>query len=410
MLDFLKNNEKVKRNMPFLAGMFIFAMFAIIRFFERKMDIMNTTVYAISYKYGFTSRGFLGSVLAFLNKLTEADIMNYNTIYKISKLVTVGFIFVLFCFFVVCLYKCKPEVEKAIKILIFSIGMIAFPFFVGVDNFGRYDVYLNIIMIVCLMLIVLEKLEWLIIPMCALGTIMHHGFVFMNLNIVLVLLFYKILTAKEKKYQSKYTVLFALTFVVPSIIFLYCEFFSHNFGQAVYDAVYALAQKLASEDGGVHGWVLQHEILGLDVYDEEYEFRIWNRQDFMIFIVLFLPFITLIVRFFSSLIKNVKESKYKLAYLAVAVGPATMIPEFILKVDYGRYVYAWFFYCLAIVMCLISMNDTVVIEQFSKVKAKLENKMGIVFFMGMYFFMFMPFRGYRISDIITSISSMIFGN
>lgn len=409
-MEFLKNNEKVKRNVPFFIGMFVFAIFAIIRYFDHKMDIMNTTVYAISYKYGFTSRGFLGSVLAVLNKLTNADIMNYNTIYQISKLITLVLFFVLFCLFVVCLYKCKPEVEKFVKILIFGIGMIAFPFFVGVDNFGRYDVYLNVIMILCIILIVVEKAEWLIVPMCALGAIMHHGFVFMNLNIILVLLFYKILMTGEKKRQQKYIVLFALSFLIPSLIFLYCEFFSHNFGQEVYDAVYTLAQKLASEDGGVHGWVLQHEILGIDVYDEEYEFRIWNRQDFAIFVVLFSPFIVLITRFFFTLIKNVSENKHKLVYLAVAVGPATMIPEFILKVDYGRYVYAWFFYCLSIVMCLIAMNDAIVIEQFSRVKSKLEKRIGIVFFMVIYFFMFMPFRGYRICDIIETISTMIFRN
>lgn len=85
----------------------------------------------------------------------------------------------------------------------------------------------------------------------------HQGFVFTNANLILVPLFYKIMT-EEGKRRKKYILLFAGFFLTISALFLYFEFFSHGNGASIYKEVVAAAKALSENGKGYNKSVIQH--------------------------------------------------------------------------------------------------------------------------------------------------------
>ena len=100
---------------------------------------------------------------------------------------------------------------------------------------------------------------------------------------------------------------------------------------------------------------------------DEWEYHVANYIDTPIFLCFFFPYIFIAIHFFGHLLRG-KTKKEKVAYSLVMLGAATVVPEMILKVDYGRYVYAVFFYYIAIVLCLIAMGDQVIAGQLEETK------------------------------------------
>ena len=370
---------------------------------------MNTTVYAFSYRHGLVARGVLGTFLEIWDKYSPVDLMSYHTIYQISEAATLVYFVMLLWMTGTILKHCRDHEIEA-KILLGCLMIFAVPMFLTSDNFGRLDVYLMIIMLFCMILILEEKFEVLILPSVALAALIHEGFVFMNLNIILVLLFYKLLTKQEKKEKVKYIALLVLTFTIPSIFFLYFEFFSHRFGTDVYQETIALAKKLSVDGKTYHKQVVMHEIMGMDIAGMEKKHHRWNREDTPIFLVLFSPYIILAVKFFYSYVKKCHTKVDKWLAMSFLIAPLTLLPEIILKVDYGRYMFAICFYYIVMTLCYISMQEKNMLETVNQWKnILLQHKIWSV--AGVcYLFMFVPFRGYRICDLVTGIVSRLFGN
>ena len=212
-------DTKQKNDIKFMIGIVLFMILSVVVYFEKRLDIMNTTVYAFSYRHGLVARGVLGTFLEIWDKYSPVDLMSYHTIYQISEAATLVYFVMLLWMTGTILKHCRDHEIEA-KILLGCLMIFAVPMFLTSDNFGRLDVYLMIIMLFCMILILEEKFEVLILPAVALAALIHEGFVFMNLNIILVLLFYKLLTKQEKKEKVKYIALLVLTFTIPSIFFL----------------------------------------------------------------------------------------------------------------------------------------------------------------------------------------------
>ena len=80
----------------FLLVMAFFAAACWLRYFDHTINPQDTTAFAFSYRYGFISRGFMGSLLELAGDLTGRDLMNYETVYLWSTVAT-------HLFFSVCL-------------------------------------------------------------------------------------------------------------------------------------------------------------------------------------------------------------------------------------------------------------------------------------------------------------------
>lgn len=391
--------EEKKVNRNFFVLLAIFATANVLRYYDHFIVSVNTTPFAFSYKYGFISRGLLGTALRVLNILFPYDFMTYDGIGLVSKAATFFFFMILFVFYGSCLKRCREEMRQNARYIIFFLSIFTFPMFVSAENFGRLDVYLLTILLLCCILVLSEKWEWLIVPLSVVAMLLHPGYVFMDINLLLVLLLYKILTQMGEK-RKKYVALFMVTFVVVSILFLYFEFFSHPQGENIYEEVVATAKSLSDNGQNYHDHLINHDILGENVFWAEWDWHIVNFIEFPIFLVLFSPYIYLIGRFYHELIKSEQNRERKGAYIIIVLGAVTLLPEMILKTDYGRYMFALIFYYIACILILLAMGDEGVAMQVKAVMNYLKKHTVLALFLLMYAFMFVPFRDFHISDML----------
>lgn len=153
--------------------------------------------------------------------------------------------------------------------------------------------------------LVKERAQWLVVPLSALGVMFHQGYVFMYFNLILVLLFYRALSwwKEDRRKARRYGLLFALSFLVGSVLFLWFEFFSRSNGAAFFDTIKSEAEKL-SYDGIYHSTLLYHEVLGIDLASTEEEFSRVNAVQILMCGIVCLPMLVFGVRFFAGLIDH----------------------------------------------------------------------------------------------------------
>ena len=391
-------------------GSFFFALFAWMcfcwfRYFERTMEFYNTTLFALSYSYGFISRGLLGTMWELLDKITPMSLMNYRSVYLFHIGVSILYELVVFLLFVTCYRMCGHRQKPMMRYLICFLAVFAYPMFLSEEMFGRLDVYLYILVLIGVLCILKEKWEWVILPIGLICICIHQGFVFINANIILVLLLYKAITRKEKR--KKYIALFIGFLVLISAFFCYFEFFSHVNGTEIADEITTNA-KLLSEDGESYNeTIVRHEILGEDVFQDEMKYHIYNYEDFPVFLLLFAPYIVIGLHFFIRLFRTT-ESWNRLMYLIIFVGAGTILPQMILKVDYGRYMFSTFFYYILVVMVLFAMGDIRIGVQLENTKCAIKERTSVPLVLLVYPVFLTPFYDVIISGPVHWLAQQIF--
>lgn len=402
-------NRLSRENIKFFVVLFIFGVLSIIYYFDGAMIEQNTTLYAFSYKYGFISRGFLGTIWQWLDANTSLILMSYHSIYQFSELALAAFFILLMWFYIVVMKRCSVENQKMMRYLIVFFSVFNFPMFAGKHNFGRVDIFLVMITIICCICLVEEKLEWSIPLLCFVAELLHQGFVFMNINIILVLIMIKALDAEGKR-RKKYMALLLVTFCVASVMFLYFEIFSSFQDTSVAGEIIDVAKSLSADGKSYSTSLINHEILKKDVFEEEWKYHLICYIETPIFAVLFFPYILIFVKFFKRLLTNVKGDKintYK--YWIVLLGAVTVVPEIVLKTDYGRYLYAIIFYYVGIVICLIAMGDRIIITTMKTTMLKVKEKIPIAEILVAYPLIYMPFYDVYICKAMEKFVYNIFG-
>ena len=233
----------------------------------------NTTMLALSYEYGFTSRSLLGTLYHLLDAVLPLDLIDYRAVVATAYVATILFVLFVEYFLYRCLRCCEGEMVKygeylALILSLCLVSTFSFPY-----NFFRVDIFMILVSLLGVLCLVKERAQWLVVPLSALGVMFHQGYVFMYFNLILVLLFYRALSWwKEDRRKARcYGLLFALSFLVGSVLFLWFEFFSRSNGAAFFDTIKSEAEKL-SYDGIYHSTLLYHEVLGIDLASTEEEF------------------------------------------------------------------------------------------------------------------------------------------
>ncbi|MFR6537499.1 MAG: hypothetical protein ACLUP2_05515 [Lachnospiraceae bacterium] len=321
----------------------------------------NTTMLALSYEYGFTSRSLLGTIYHILDAVIPVDMMQYQNAIVFANVITVLFIVFLLYFSYHVLKKSDKAQEVVTKaqqyiLLTFHIAMVAT--FTYAYNFLRVDFCMVWMMLLGFMSLMNEKTEWLSLLFAALGIMFHQGFVLMYFNVILVIQFYYMMTRKNKKN----TILFFLTFLIGSGMFLWFELFSRTNGNDIFETVLRDATNV-SYQGIYHTTLLYHEVLGIDVSGAETDFVYMNHVQLVLYLLILLPAIVVLARAFVRIIKKADDLFAKLKYLAVAVGSLTILPDMLLKVDYGRWILAVVTYYLLIILAMLVLRDPLVTEE-----------------------------------------------
>ena len=367
----------------------------------------NTTMLALSYEYGFTSRSLLGTLYHLLDAVLPLDLIDYRAVVATAYVATILFVLFVEYFLYRCLRCCEGEMVKygeylALILSLCLVSTFSFPY-----NFFRVDIFMILVSLLGVLCLVKERAQWLVVPLSALGVMFHQGYVFMYFNLILVLLFYRALSwwKEDRRKARRYGLLFALSFLVGSVLFLWFEFFSRSNGAAFFDTIKSEAEKL-SYDGIYHSTLLYHEVLGIDLASTEEEFSRVNAVQILMCGIVCLPMLVFGVRFFAGLIKKAKGASEKWKYLAVALGAATILPDFLLKIDYGRWMAAVVVYYVGIVLALLAMKDPIMETQVRESGESLIRRPGMALWL-MIVLLLLPFLDVNIDPFFRHLGSIV---
>lgn len=327
-----------------------------LRFYEEKVNMINGTMMAFSYGYGFISRGFAGTIYQLCNQVLPIDMINYPSLLRYTFVVTMMFYLCVWFFLRYVMKKTPEENQQFVWYFAVMFLVATVPMFAAECNFGRLDLYQILFSLFAVMILMEGKFEWLIVPLTAFGIMTHQGYIFMFYHIVVVMLIYYGWKRIEKR--KYYAILFASSFLVVVFLFFWFEVFSHGSGQEIYNDIVSSAQRICL-DGLIHEDVIKHEILGIDLATSEIEIQ-WQmpaRLQLFVYIILMLPFIVPLVHGIKNyFLKDLKKGEL-LVYGTLAIGAGAILPDLLLKVDFGRWMYTIIFYYLVVIMVLMKEKD-----------------------------------------------------
>ena len=364
--------------------------------FQGKFRSYNTTMLALTYRNGFTSRSLLGTIYHGLDRILPFNMIDYDAALIFAEVVTGIFILFFIYFSYKCMMFCVASHKRVVEYLLLLLSIITIPTFSYPYNFLRVDIFMVWVSMIAILILAKGKNDWIVIILAALGMMFHQGYVFMYFNVILVAVFYKIMS--EEKNRKKNIVILILTFVIGSALFIWFELLSRANGAEFFETVRGEAESL-SYDGIYHTTLLYHEVLGIDLSASEINLAKANQNETPIFVLLILPYIILLVKFFAKLIKNGTGACEKLKYLAVALGSLTLLPDFLLKVDYGRWMMSLFFYYIVMMLFLVLMNDVKACELLDKFAVKIKESPWYLLFMIAPVF-FVPFLDVNIDQMM----------
>lgn len=381
---------------------------------SNRVNSYNATIFAFSYSYGFISRGLIGTLYEGLGKILPLEMYTYSAVNTFVLIITIIFcvLFTLFIRFVLKkIYNAESMIQfnkteettkwKAAWFIVIFFTMITISTFSEYYNFGRVDIYLCLITMLSFIILVEEKCEWLLIPIAGIGVMIHEGYVFMYLSVMVIMLVYRLITnvrADDKKKTRKYAVILCLIFIVSAVLFLYFMFFSHNVREGAYDEIVELAKSITYK-GKYHEDLVRAEILGINLGEEEMEYRLQNVIELTVFIIMMIPFIIMLVMFFKKVLSKCKDTFDKAKYIFVIIGAVATLPLFILKIDYGRWCYAVLAYYCFIILFLFAINDEKVLVSWDETIYEISEKWIFGKMLFAYLMLIIPFSDLAISKV-----------
>lgn len=399
-----------KNHIRFLPALALFAFACFIRYSRSYMSTYYTTLFALNYDYGFIPQGFLGTVYQHLSAYLPWEMQNYMAVFNFSGLLTVVYFLMLFLFYGVCLHFCKEQNKRNMQHFIIFLSIFAFPMFMSSTNFGSVYLYFCIIMLLSVILIVIEKLEWLIVPLGIIGMCIHEEFLFTCGGLILLLLLYKILFAEKMYTKIKCGIVLILFMISTISLLIYFENYSYIGDIELIAEEVKTNAKLLSKSGSTYNPVIvKHDILGQNRIPLDAPYLLYNAQDFPVFCVLFSPYIFYGIRFFVRLIQNSSVSlKKRFWYLSAFLGGVLTLPLFLFGMEFGVYIFYLFFYYIAILIAGLTMQDEVIHQEFDTLKTELKQITPLHFVWLLYPFILTPFKGVTISTQIHDLAEILF--
>ncbi len=399
------NQSLKKEKISFMGILILISGLLFFRLYvPEEIDSYNTTILALNYTHGFSSRGFIGTVYYLAGKVLHRDMGNPFMARLFLLGCTFIFFLILMWFVWEILKREKNNDYHYIEYMTIPLVMVVISTFSSEYNFGRVDIFMIAISMLGAMSILAEKAEWLIVPLSAIAVMIHQGYVLMYFNIVLALLFYKYITCEKQR--KKYGLIFLLSLVVASVLFLYLELFSHNEALAKeFDSIASFAAGLSFE-GAYHKTLLQHELLGVDLYKVEHVYHLKNLEEIILFSFFVWPYIVLAIRIFRGIFSCAITLMEKLKYLVIFAGSLTMLPDFLIKVDYGRWVTSVIVYYLVVFLVLMVIDD-VVQKEVEKNLFRIINGNPLWKFLYILPVMLIPFFDVNIDGMVGAIGHVL---
>lgn len=377
--------------------------------YDERVLPYNSTILAFSYKYGFISRGLAGTIYQWIDHILPVNMIDYAMVLRFTLIVTLAFYVLFFAFCYQCMKRCQEEYLGRFLYLILFYAVFVVSMFAYKRNFGRLDLYLMALTVIGTMCLIAKKAEWLIVPLSMISVMYHQGYVFMFYNILLALLVYRLLSEKEKKARIYYGVILLVSLIGCSALFLWFEFFSHTDGVRYVDEIIANAKAMTKPFNGMtyHDTLIDHEILGIDLSDVEYPYRVMNWIEIPFFIAIISPYIVLAVKLFRRILARAQGKTERLKYGFLAIAAGTLLPLFLMKCDYARWVFALISYYCMIFLALVAMGDRIVAEELTGIFTEIKEKYPFAILLLLLPALLTPFWDVHINGLLRGISNPI---
>lgn len=377
--------------------------------YDERVLPYNSTILAFSYKYGFISRGLAGTIYQWIDHILPVNMIDYAMVLRFTLIVTLAFYVLFFAFCYQCMKRCQEEYLGRFLYLILFYAVFVVSMFAYKRNFGRLDLYLMALTVIGTMCLIAKKAEWLIVPLSMISVMYHQGYVFMFYNILLALLVYRLLSEKEKKARIYYGVILLVSLIGCSALFLWFEFFSHTDGVRYVDEIIANAKAMTKPFNGMtyHDTLIDHEILGIDLSDVEYPYRVMNWIEIPFFIAIISPYIVLAVKLFRRILARAQGKTERLKYGFLAIAAGTLLPLFLMKCDYARWVFALISYYCMIFLALVAMGDRIVAEELTGIFTEIKEKYPFAILLLLLPVLLTPFWDVHINGLLRGISNPI---
>lgn len=377
--------------------------------YDERVLPYNSTILAFSYKYGFISRGLAGTIYQWIDSILPVNMIDYAMVLRFTLIVTLAFYVLFFAFCYQCMKRCQEEYLGRFLYLILFYAVFVVSMFAYKRNFGRLDLYLMALTVIGTMCLIAKKAEWLIVPLSMISVMYHQGYVFMFYNILLALLVYRLLSEKEKKARIYYGVILLVSLIGCSALFLWFEFFSHTDGVRYVDEIIANAKAMTKPFNGMtyHDTLIDHEILGIDLSDVEYPYRVMNWIEIPFFIAIISPYIVLAVKLFWRILARAQGKTERLKYGFLAIAAGTLLPLFLMKCDYARWVFALISYYCMIFLALVAMGDRIVAEELTGIFTEIKEKYPFAILLLLLPALLTPFWDVHINGLLRGISNPI---
>lgn len=377
--------------------------------YDERVLPYNSTILAFSYKYGFISRGLAGTIYQWIDSILPVNMIDYAMVLRFTLIVTHAFYVLFFAFCYQCMKRCQEEYLGRFLYLILFYAVFVVSMFAYKRNFGRLDLYLMALTVIGTMCLIAKKAEWLIVPLSMISVMYHQGYVFMFYNILLALLVYRLLSEKEKKARIYYGVILLVSLIGCSALFLWFEFFSHTDGVRYVDEIIANAKAMTKPFNGMtyHDTLIDHEILGIDLSDVEYPYRVMNWIEIPFFIAIISPYIVLAVKLFRRILARAQGKTERLKYGFLAIAAGTLLPLFLMKCDYARWVFALISYYCMIFLALVAMGDRIVAEELTGIFTEIKEKYPFAILLLLLPALLTPFWDVHINGLLRGISNPI---
>lgn len=377
--------------------------------YDERVLPYNSTILAFSYKYGFISRGLAGTIYQWIDSILPVNMIDYAMVLRFTLIMTLAFYVLFFAFCYQCMKRCQEEYLGRFLYLILFYAVFVVSMFAYKRNFGRLDLYLMALTVIGTMCLIAKKAEWLIVPLSMISVMYHQGYVFMFYNILLALLVYRLLSEKEKKARIYYGVILLVSLIGCSALFLWFEFFSHTDGVRYVDEIIANAKAMTKPFNGMtyHDTLIDHEILGIDLSDVEYPYRVMNWIEIPFFIAIISPYIVLAVKLFRRILARAQGKTERLKYGFLAIAAGTLLPLFLMKCDYARWVFALISYYCMIFLALVAMGDRIVAEELTGIFTEIKEKYPFAILLLLLPALLTPFWDVHINGLLRGISNPI---
>ncbi len=323
----------MKKNLSFYAMLFAFGLLAFIRFFQfgltssyripllSGMEFEGTYVFTIICRMAYLALGLILCVVA-NEKIHSAGDMDDTVRTGLGRNV----------------------------IILFAI--FAFPMYAELETFGNYDMYLSMVLFASMILILLEKGLWLLLPLSLAGIYFHPSYLFKCLPLVIICLGY-FLHKNNKKNSLLY-----LTILTSLAYFLWKEY---------------------------------HAYFSLDVAGSSILPSWQNGRDFLLELLLsglvFLPYLIYGILLYRE-IRKASAYAYRLGFLS---GLACLLFVLLMKFAIGTVLYYTFLYVLLLLLFFIEQGEDLVLDTMHILHERVSERVPLAVLLLVYPIIFMPF-------------------